>query len=234
MKNSKVPSAILCCFAIAFIIQGVLKLSGVFIFDKVLNWDFFKIIDNNLWLEIVYYSIFVFIIIYCLSFSISTKPYSKKWWHYVIIAIASFGITTLKMLLNTTFQLYVLYDIINYILVPFIISITNDNEIFKKKSLTNIVLILLMQILLYFCYLGMGYWSSLLSSFVIVEPTVLQSSANFLISMEVYIGLVLIMLSLNLFLRSIKMRIPIDIANDEAKEKELERIKKEKDKNKND
>ena len=84
MKNHKVPSAILSCFLIAFIIQGVLKLSGIFVFDKALDWDIFKIIDNNKFLYVVYYSILIFIVEYCLSFALTTKCYSKKWYHTVI------------------------------------------------------------------------------------------------------------------------------------------------------
>ena len=57
MLNKKVPLAILCCFLIAFLIQGILKLSGVFIFEKVLDWDIFSIIDSNLWLNILFNSI---------------------------------------------------------------------------------------------------------------------------------------------------------------------------------
>ena len=45
--NSKVPIAILSCFLIAFILQGILKISGVFIFEKALDWEIFKIIDNS-------------------------------------------------------------------------------------------------------------------------------------------------------------------------------------------
>ena len=48
-KNNKVPIAILSCFLIAFILQGVLKISGILVFEKALNWEIFDIIDTHKW-----------------------------------------------------------------------------------------------------------------------------------------------------------------------------------------
>lgn len=73
-KNNKVPIAVLSCFLIAFIIQGILKLCGIFVFEKALDLDIFKLIDNNLWLQIIYYSLIVFATMYCLSFSLTSRP----------------------------------------------------------------------------------------------------------------------------------------------------------------
>jgi hypothetical protein len=67
--NKKVPIAILSCFLIAFILQGILKISGLFVFEKALNLEIFNIIDNSILFQIFYYSLLSFISIYCLSFN---------------------------------------------------------------------------------------------------------------------------------------------------------------------
>ena len=86
-----------------------------------------------------------------------------------------------------------------------------------------------MEISLYYCYAGIDAWSSMLASFIFLEPTKIPASAHFLISLETYIGVGLIMLSLNMLIRRIIMRIPVNFANEEAKEKELEKVNAKKD-----
>ena len=206
MKNKKVPVAILSCFLIAFILQGALKLSGIFVFEKALTWDIFKIIDNSLALTIIYNILINIIAVYCLSFALTTKPYSTKWWHYVIIICASSIIIILKYFINTPQQFQFLFDIVNYILVPMLINITTSkqNRISITGKYTNIVITLASHILLYFCYLGLAYWSSLLNSFIPIEQTTPYASTILLIYFEMYIGLISLMLSLNVFINQIK------------------------------
>lgn len=225
-KNSKVPSAILICFIIAFILQGALKLGGVFIFEKALDWQIFVVIDSSRVLQAIYYSIIVAIIVYCLSFSLTSKPYSKKWYHYVIIIVASAGFTTFR-LNDLDYRIEILCDICLYIVIPFVINMTTEKQDrMLEASLFNVLLTLSIQIGLYFCYLGLTYWSSLLSSICIQNIIYLPASTNFLIQFEKYIGLIAFMLAVNnLVKRTKKMIKPIDIASDEAKEKELERVK---------
>lgn len=224
-KNNKVPMAILSCFLIAFIIQGILKLCGVFVFEKVISWDIFRIINNNTILNIIYQIIINIIAVYCLSFALTTKWYSKKWYHYIIIVLGSSIITTIRTLILTPMCLEYIFDIILYIIIPIIINITSNKNyrLFEKINLTNVVNLISLQILLYFSYLGLTYWSSLLSSFIITSQITLYSSAYFLIFIEVYMGLVLIMLSLNIFISEQKgedfMIRPQNIASDLAKKK---------------
>lgn len=227
MLNKKVPLAILCCFLIAFLIQGILKLSGVFIFEKALDWDIFAIIDSNLWLSILFNSIINIIAVYCMSFCLSTRPYSNKWYHYVIIVVSSVSMITLKLLVFIPIKFQFLIDAFLYIVVPLIINLTTDKEykIFKSR---NFVVILAIQILLYFCYLGLCYWSNLLNSLLPIDQIVLNSMDTFLIYFEVYIGLIALMLSCNMLLSKIKgdinMNYPQNIASEKARKEELERI----------
>lgn len=240
MANRKVPFAILCCFLIAFILQGILKLCGVFVFEKALDWEIFEIIDNSMWLSIIYYSIIIFIAMYCLSFTLSVRPYSKCWYHYVILVVFAFGITTLKYLTGNastttgTARIDILYDIILYIFVPLLIYFTTPKRyrLFENMSLRNVVLIIAFQIMLYFIYLGLNYWSVILTSVIPSTQYIVYSASMLLIQLEVYIGLVAIMLSanicLNIFVKEYNMLKPVNIASDEAKKKEIERIKAEK------
>lgn len=227
MLNKKVPLAILCCFLIAFLIQGILKLSGVFIFEKVLDWDIFSIIDSNLWLNILFNSIINIIAVYCISFCLTTRPYSNKWYHYVIIVVSSVSMITLKLLVFIPIKFQFLIDTFLYIVVPLIINLTTDKEykIFKSR---NFVVIFAIQILLYFCYLGLCYWSNLLNSLLPIDQIVLNSMDTFLIYFEVYIGLIALMLSCNILLSKIKgdinMNYPQNIASEKARKEELERI----------
>lgn len=225
-KNSKVPSAILICFLIAFVVQGGLKLGGVFVFEKALDWQIFTIIDNSRVLQTIYYSIIVMIIVYCLSFVFTSKPYSKKWYHYVIIVVAAVGFTTFR-LNDLDYKIEILCDICLYVIIPFVINLTTEKEDkLLEVNLFNVLLTLSIQIGLYFSYLGLTYWSSLLSSICIQNIIYLPASTNFLIQFEKYIGLIALMLSVNILIKRIKEMIkPIDIASDEAKEKELKRIK---------
>lgn len=236
--NRKVPLAILCCFLIAFILQGTLKLCGVFVFDKALDWDIFRIIDSSIFLYVVYYSIFIFISIYCLSFCLLCKPYSKKWWHYVLIAVVSVAMTLIKRFTLATITNQIIYDIIIYVVLPVIINLTadKDNRLIFNDKVTNVVVITSLQILLYFSYMGLNYWSGMLNSIIATTQYVLQPSAMFLIITEVYIGLGLLMLSSNAIISQIKqgganMFFPVNLSTEEAKEKELEELK-EKQENK--
>lgn len=203
MINKKVPLAILSCFVIAFIIQGILKLSGIFIFEKTLDWDIFNIIDNNIILNIVFNTIICFISVYCLSLTLTTKAYSNRWYHYIVIGLSSIGMVTLKTLIQPNIQYQIIIDVYLYILVPFIINLTTDN---KYKLFTNksFIIVLTLQILLYFCYLGLCYWSGLLNSLIPATQIKLTSMGNFLVFLEVYIGLFAIMLSSNILLSKIK------------------------------
>ena len=229
--NSRVPVAILSCFLIAFILQGVLKLSGIFIFEKALNWQIFNIIDNSKILECIYYSFIVFINVYFLSFALTSKPYSNKWYHYLILLIVSFGSTTIKNLITFTNQIYIVFDVLVYIIIPFIINLTTDkcNKILKN-DIFGIIVTLALNIMMYFCYIGLGYWSNLLTSILLIEPIFLASSTFFLIRLEMYIGLVTFMLSMNVVIKEIiemrNLNLPVDIATDEAKIEELESLKK--------
>ena len=206
--NSKVPSAILSCFLIAFILQGILKLSGVFIFEKALNWDIFRIIDNNRVLEIIYYTIINAFAVYCLSFAFSRKTYSNKWYHYILV-IGIAGITTsLKYLLPYKVELQFVYDILSYIIVPTIISLTLDKKyrVFDKINLNAVIITLTIQIVLYFCYLGLCYWSLMLNSLIISTQVTLYSSTHFLVFFEMYIGLYMILLSTSILIDKIKIK----------------------------
>lgn len=227
--NSRVPVAILCCFLIAFITQGILKLSGIFIFEKALNWQIFLVIDSNLFLQTIYYSLMVIIIVYCLSFSLTDKIYSNKWYHYVIIIVPSIFITFIRWINTFPYELEIILDFVLYVLIPFIVNLTSDKErkLFKTNLFT-IILTLSIQIGLYFCYLGLTYWSSILSSICITsDMVIISSSTNFLIQFEKYIGLITFMLGMNMFIRRVKNMIkPIDIASEEAKIKEIEELEK--------
>ena len=206
-NNSKVPVAILSSFLIAFILQGVLKVCGVLIFEKALNWEIFKIIDNVKWLQIIYYGILIFITVYCLSFALTKKPYSKKWYHYLILICFCFGCSVFRMLATYTMQLNILIDVIVYIFVPFVITITMDKEdrLFDK-NVFGIMITLSINIFLYFSYMGIGYWSGILNSLIPNATLWLTSSANMLIQLEVYIGMITLMLSLNELVKFIKRR----------------------------
>lgn len=209
MKNHKVPVAILSCFLIAFVLQVLLKLCGVFVFEKALTWDIFRIIDSSKVLSIIYYSFMNLIAVYCLSFALTARPYSKKWYHYILIFMGSFGITTCKYLINTPVQIEFLYDTIAYIIIPVIINATSGKEyrIFKLDNLTNVIITITIHILLYFSYLGLCYWSSLINSLFPITQVVLYASTTLLIYFEAYIGLIALMLSLNVFIKLIKKEV---------------------------
>lgn len=200
----RVPAAILCCFAIAFVLQGVLKLSGVFIFEKALDWEIFKIIDNHLWLTIIYYSTIVFTTMYCLSFTLRRHAFSKYWWHYVIMLVVSFGTITIEYLIGTVMntRLSIIFDILFYIITPLIIYFTTPKKdrLFNKHTVTNVTIIIMAQILLYFLYLGLNYWSVVLNSIIPATQYTMSASVVLLVQLEVYIGLVSLMLSINIFI----------------------------------
>lgn len=197
-KNNKVPVAILSCFLIAFILQGILKISGVFIFEKALSWEIFKIIDSHKWSQIIYYSLINCLSVYCLSFALTSRPFSNKWYHYAIIMLGTSGITTCRMLIKTPFYVEFIYDALLYIVIPMIINITTNK---KYKLSASIVTTTAIHVLLYFVYLGLGYWSILLNSILPINQIILPASTSFLIRFETYIGLAMLMLSLNLFIR---------------------------------
>jgi len=196
--NEKVPIAVLSCFLIAFIIQGILKISGVFIFEKAIDWQIFKIIDEIPIIRISYYSIFCLITVYCLTFSLTTKPYSKKWYHYLILIISVPCITVCRMTLKTPFFVEFIYDICLYVVIPLIINFTTDK---KYKTLKSPIITIALQIMLYFVYLGLSYWSGLLTSLLPIMQMKVPASVQFLIKFELCIGLFTLMLSMNLFIR---------------------------------
>ncbi len=203
--NSRVPVAILSCFLIAFILQGILKISGVFIFEKALGWEIFRIIDNNKVLNIMYYCIINILAVYALSFTFTKSCYSRKWYHYIIIFIGTTLITILRMLIKTVMWLEFVYDILMYIIIPFIVSITTekDKRVFIKNDTQSCIITLSFEILLYLCFLGLSYWSGLLNSLIPEIQTVLYASTHFLVFFEVYIGLYMMMLSVNIILQKI-------------------------------
>lgn len=221
--NSKVPVAVLSCFLIAFILQGALKLCGVLVFEKALDWQIFTIIDNHKWVQVIYYSLIACLTVYCLSLSLTTICYSKKWWHYAIIFGASILITTIRMFAKYTAQQNILFDIMLYISVPFIITLTTNKKyrLFNHFNVFNVVLTLTIHIALYFCYLGLTYWSNLLTSLYPVGVIWLNSSTMFLINFEIYIGLLTFMLSMNVLIQKMKenyiMNMPVNIASKKAK-----------------
>jgi len=231
--NSKVPVAILSCFLIAFILQGVLKLSGIFIFEKALDWEIFRIIDSSMALQVIYYSLLIFMNVYFLSFALTNKPYSTKWYHYLIILITSFGATTYRTLATYTYQIDIILDAFIYIIVPLVVNLTtsNENKVFKR-NLFGIVMTLSLHIMLYFCYIGLVYWSNLLTSLLPIAPSFTTTSTFFLITLEVYIGLTTLMLSMNILIKEIivmknirNINRPANIGSDEAKIQELESLK---------
>ena len=129
-----------------------------------------------------------------------------------------------------------MYDIVLYIGVHIIINSTTDKKykLFEDKDITSIVITVSIQILLYFCYLGLTYWSSMLSSVIIESQTTVVASASFLIFFELYIGLALLMMSLNNLINKIKEIIvmirPQNIASDEAIAEELAEVESKEEK----
>lgn len=231
--NSKVPVAILSCFLIAFILQGVLKLCGVFVFEKALDWEIFKLIDNNKCFSVIYYSIIMIITMHCLSYSLTTKIYSNKWYHYLIIISTAFIVTTIRSFAVLDYSIQIILDILVYVIVPLIIKFTmNQNDLIFEKDFYNQIIMVVIQISLYFCYLGLTYWSSLLTSLVIINPMWVSSSCQFLVRFEIYIGLIAFTISTNVLSINLKRRanmlLPVDIASEEAKIAELEEKKVEK------
>ena len=229
--NSKVPVAISSCFMIAFILQGALKLCGVLVFEKALDWEIFTIIDCHKWLQIVYYSLMTIIAIYCLSFTLTSKPYSKKWWHYVLIGVVATINTVLKFKFIFTTQQHILFDIAMYIIVPLIVNFTTNENDRLQFNVFNVVLTISIQIALYFCYLGLNYWSALLNTLLPINPILISASAYFLIQFEVYTGLITLMLSVNVLISKIRrndMFIPTNIASKKAKlEAKKEKLEKQ-------
>lgn len=228
--NRKVPVALLSCFSIAFIVQGVLKMCGVFVFEKCLNWKIFEIIDSTQVSMIIYYSILLFITMYCLTFTFTRHAYSNKWYHYVILFVFSFGVMTLKFLtgsatsIGTTIIIDILYDLLVYVCVPLLIQFTmkKQDRVFEKYSVTSVVFSIMLQIMLYFLYLGLNFWSDLLNSTIPATQTFFYASSTFLIQLEVYIGLFALMFSMNAFIQNFikgedKMNKPLNIASDKAK-----------------
>lgn len=233
----RVPIAILCCFTIAFVLQGILKLSGIFVFEKALDWDIFTIIDSQLWLTIIYYSIIVFTTIYCFSFTFSRHLYSKYWWHYVIMLVVSFGTITVEYLTNIVMNtmLSIVFDVLFYVITPLVIYFTTpkSERLFDNHTVINTVIIITAQILLYFLYLGLNYWSVILNSIIPTTQYIMSASAVLIIQLEVYIGLVSLMFAINIFINKFikegKMIRPINIASDKAKEEELKKQKEKSD-----
>lgn len=206
-NNNKVPIAVLSCFLIAFILQGILKISGVFIFEKALDWDIFRIIDSNIYLQVVYYSLTNLINVYCLSFALSSRCYSRSVLDYVIMILGTFAVTSCRLLLKTPFWVEYVYDAIMYIVIPIIITLrTKEKYKLLKNNFTNGVTITAIHIMLYFLYLGLGYWSLMLNSIIATEQVVIYASGMFLYQFERYIGIILLMLSLNTLIKIFKKK----------------------------
>lgn len=124
----------------------------------------------------------------------------------MIMISTSFGITYFRIKGSYTPQVNIILDIVLYIVIPFIINITSNknNRWFEQYSVFNIVNTLTINIALYFCYLGLTYWSNLLNSLLPIDSMWLSASTMFLINFEVYIGLVTFMLSMNILIKKIK------------------------------
>lgn len=206
--NKRVPIAICSLFLVAFVVQVVLKLSGVFIFEKALDWQVFGFIDKTIWVAIPYYAIFIFITMYCLAFMLTTKPYSKKWYHYTIMIGTAVGISAFKLLIVfdviTTLLIDILLDLIIYVAIPLVIHFTTEKQdrLFETKTITNIIVVIAIQILFYFCYLGLNFWSCLLNCFVPTTQSFVYASSAFLTQIEVYTVLITLMLSINTLIKS--------------------------------
>lgn len=204
--NERVPMAILSCFLIAFILQGILKINGIFVFEKALDWQIFQTIENSRFLRILYYGILNIYAVYCFSFVFTTKWYSKKWYHYLIIVIPTMIAVVIKQYILMPLKLQFLTDIILYVGVPLVVYFTTNKEdrLFEKLDLFSVVTIISLQLAMYFCYLGLSYWSSMLNSLIPVIQTYPSASTMFLIYFEVYLGQLLIMLSCNFMIRKLK------------------------------
>ena len=124
-----------------------------------------------------------------MSFILTNKPYSDKWYHYALIIIISYFITWIRTTYNLSYAMHTILDIIGYVIVPFIINLTNNN---KNKLFNNnyasIVITLSLQVVFYFCYLGLTYWSSLLTSLIVINPMFVSTSRSFLIFFEVLLN----------------------------------------------
>lgn len=239
--NKKVPVALFSCFSIAFVLQGVLKMSGVFVFEKCLDWQIFEMIDNSQVSTIIYYSILLFITMYCLTFTFTRHAYSKQWYHYLILFVVSFGVMTIKFLtgtatsIDTTIKIDILYDLLVYVGVPLLIQFTTrkQDRLFQKYNVTRVVFMVMLQIMLYFLYLGLNFWSDLLNSIIPATQHFFYASSTFLIQLEVYIGLFALMFSMNAFIQNFikegSMNKPLNIASDKAREEELKRVKERKE-----
>ena len=130
--NRKVPLAILCCFLIAFLIQGAFKLAGIFIFDKALDWQIFAIIDNSIFLSILYYSILMFLTMCCLSFTLRRYIFSKCWYHYIIMLVLSFTVITIQYLTGIILdtRLSIIFDILTFVTL-YLLNILSDFGVVK-------------------------------------------------------------------------------------------------------
>lgn len=205
-NNDRVPVAILSCFLIAFVLQGILKISGVFIFEKALDWQVFTLIDTNKFLYIINNFAITTIIVYCLSFTLTSKCYSKKWYHYILICIPTLIVIIIKTFILMPLKIQFICDILLYIIIPLIVYFTTNKQdrLFSENSIFGAVSVISIQILLYFCYLGLCYWSNLLNSLLPIVQTYLSSSTIFLIYFEVYMAQILLMLSCNFMIKRFK------------------------------
>ena len=206
MKNNKVPMAILSCFLIAFILQGILKIIGVFIFEKSLDWEIFTLIENSKLARIIYYGILNIYAVYCSSFVFTTKWYSTKWYHYLIICVPTMIVVIIKQCILMPLKLQFLTDILLYILIPIIVYFTTnkDDRLFSKTTVFSVVTTISLHVLIYFCYLGLTYWSGLLNSFIPIIQSYPRASTMFLIYFEVYMAEMLLMLTCNFMIQKLK------------------------------
>lgn len=196
-QKNKIAVATLACFLVAFVAAYALKILGIFIFEKALDWQIFKIIDENRFLLIAFYTVLTFGIMYCLTFAPSGKLYSKIWWHYVILAATSIGTVLGRLYFVPVPQAHFIYDIIAYIGIPIIFNI------FIFKTIDKMVAIVT-SIFLYFCFAGMTDWSNMLNELLDIYITNPPASTYMLIYTEVLIGLGLILLSGNYAINYLK------------------------------
>jgi|GEM_PF-5130821 len=198
-QKHKVATAFLVCFLTAFTSLYLLKIIGVPIVNEaVLNSGFFRFIDERKWLLVIYFCVLNLIGAYCLCFAMNDKPYSKVWWHYLVIVVPTILVTLGRIYLMPISQMDIVYDIILYIILPifFAFFINKNNHNIKNK-----VILLLFTLILYFYFIGTTWWSAILNGYIYCENAPPAISSTFLIFLEVYIGLGLLVAAMNYFIK---------------------------------
>lgn len=219
-QKHKVAMSVFCCFLVAFVTLYAIKIFGVFLFGDLIAWSIWETIDSIKWLSIIYYCFWSILCTYLFVFTLNDKPYSKTWWHYIFIVI----IPILCVLGRTYFipftQMEFLYDIIQFILTPLLFWFILQKG-YKENILYKFAIIIL-NIIMYFYYLGVKYYSRTVNQLTTLAFTQTTASAHFLINMEIYFGIMLLMILSNLTINYIKesgkMEKPLDIADLTAKQ----------------